>query len=535
MKQFLLAIFIITSALCLAQETATIDSKVSSVTIFRDRAMVTREGEAKLGKGIHKVILSNLPNEFDDASVRVSASGRGVIKILDVKVEYKAAVEAPEKIILAIDTRIDSLKLILGKLVDEISLFKKQKDVLNTFKAQISKGLNGKLSAGKWQTSEWTDLRKYFESGSREILDGQRIADQKRIRIEEQINLALKEKAQPGRENNKSYKEIQASIEIPETGTVALQASYLIRNANWSPLYDIRVNSSEKKGELHFFGMIRQSTGEDWNNVSVILSTAEPFVFKDLPLLSPWYIERHSERYPEAGANYIRGGRSDAVGSYFNGEAVSGKIPRVQEFSTIFNITTKYDIPSDNNAHKVEVAVTTLPISLEYTSIPKVSANVYLLGKMINTGDQTWLAGDVNIFIDDDYINRTIFNDVLPTDTLELSLGTDARIKIEKVLVNKFHQTKGVFNGTTKITYDYELRLTNNSKTHETVSVFDQLPVALEEVITVTPVDPALSFKDLPANKEIAWHLTLKPGEKKIVPFKFSIEYPSSQTIYGLE
>ena len=534
MKQFLLALCMISATLCFAQETITVDSKVSSVTIFRDRAMVTREGETKLNKGIHQITFSNLPNEFDDASVRVAAMGNGVIKILDVKVEYKAPVEVTETQKPLILKTLDSLKAARLKIVNQITLLEKKKEMLDLFKAQALKNLNEKLTAGTGQPKEWIDLQKYFQTNQTDILTELRVATREKQQTEDVLNVMERERQMSGGKTAQNSKEVLVTVETAERGNVTFRPSYLIRNAYWSPSYDLRVSSADKKGELHFFGVLRQSSGEDWKNVSLTLSTAEPILLKDIPVLPPWYLGKNPSPNT-TGQVYVRGGRSNEARYIVPDEEFNTQLPKVQELSTLFTVPEKYDIPGDNNPHKVEVSVTTLPMVYEFTAIPKVAPKVYLKGKMINTGDYAWLAGDVNVFIDNDYINRTNFDDILPSDTLELALGTDERTTIEKVLVNKYHETKGVFNGSALINYEYEIRITNNGKIDETVLVYDQLPISLHETIKVTPVEPKIEIKDLPGDKKITWTLNLKPGEKKNIPFKFSIEYPASKSIFGLE
>lgn len=518
MKQFILHLFVLTATACFAQDAITVDSRVSAATVFRDRAMITREGKTKLSKGVQKIVFPGITNTLSNESVRISAEGKGVIKILDVNVESKVSLESPEEKKRILDQRIDSAKQELAILSDEGSVLTKRKEMLELFKAQAIKNLNEKLSNGAGQTSEWAELQKYFDTNLTEIVTAQRRNSQKLSEVQDLLLVLNKEKAQIGGPTKKSSKEIYVSVECSEAGKFTFHPSYIVNEASWYPSYDMRLSSPEKKGDLHLFGMVQQATGEDWNNVSITFSNAEPLSLKNVEKLSPWYLaNRRYQMYESNNAAHDKNA------------AENGSL------STSFTAPETYDIPSDNNSHKVEVSVYSLPMNYAYTTIPKISPAVYLNGITTNSGDSPWLAGDVNVFIDNNYVNRTVLNDILPQDTLALSLGTDNSLHVERVLVNKFRESNGLFSKSVTLTLEYEIRITNNRKTEETVSVFDQIPTRLDEDILVTAIEPKVDSKTPPPNNGISWVVNLKPGEKRVVPIKFSVEYPANKTLYGLE
>lgn len=195
----------------------------------------------------------------------------------------------------------------------------------------------------------------------------------------------------------------------------------------------------------------------------------------------------------------------------------------------------KNTIPSDNSTHKVTIAINNLPIDFSYTSIPKTLEKVYVKGKVANKNDYPLLEGEINIFVDNDFVNRTFLNTVVPTDTLELALGIDESIKCEKILKNKFVESKGLFDGSKMITYDYEIKITNNRKTAEDISILDQLPISRNEKIKTELLIPKDLAEKLNDKKELKWDLKLNPGETKIIPLKFTIEFPNNINVYGLE
>ena len=93
------------------------------------------------------------------------------------------------------------------------------------------------------------------------------------------------------RERTPEKKSIYIAISGENKGTLTLMARYQIPGANWTPTYDVRVNHKNSKISLDYFGTVKQRTGEDLNNVTLSLSTAQPQISGHLPQLSPWYID----------------------------------------------------------------------------------------------------------------------------------------------------------------------------------------------------------------------------------------------------
>lgn len=77
--------------------------------------------------------------------------------------------------------------------------------------------------------------------------------------------------------------------------------------------------------------------------------------------------------------------------------------------------------------------------------------------------------------------------------------------------------------------------MTNNRKTEESIRVYDQLPIAMNEKIKIELLNPMIKEDEMDNDRKIEWDLKLKPGEKNILPFKYLVEFPKNQTVYGGE
>jgi len=640
-----------------------IESKVIEATVFKDRAMVTRSADVNLQKDENTIIFSELTTDIKDESVRISATGNGEIKILDVKVERKFTTEIRKDDTNALQKRIDALKAEMQVAYDQIAIYESKKQFIESLKAESIKYANQKILSSTNSTKEWNGILNFVDNNLKEIYSGIREQSAIRAKLDEEIKAIQLTMNQSQSVEQKNYKEIIVKIESSQNTKAEIQASYIVNSASWYPIYDARVDSKSKQVELDFFGMVHQSTGEDWKDIKLTFSTADPLSVKSLPKLDPWFVDVNPLPYnnnlrnsrsnetqfqvggysatydqnwglpngvgaitgyiidastgePLVGANVVINGTTigsatDVNGKYYIASVnsgiynvkvayigyettsvnleikakhianlnvpltqsdfaveeivITGNKPLIQknmtstnsvrivdetaytiespifsdvkakDISTTFEINTKNTIPSDNSTHKVTIAINNLPIDFSYTSIPKVLEKVYVKGKAANKNDYPLLEGEINIFVDNDFVNRTFLNTVVPTDTLELALGIDESIKCEKILKNKFVESKGLFDGSKMITYDYEIKITNNRKTAEDISILDQLPISRNEKIKTELLIPKDLAEKLNDKKELKWDLKLNPGETKIIPLKFTIEFPNNINVYGLE
>ncbi len=71
----------------LSQHLMRLESHVTAVTIYPDRASIKRERRIKLNKGQYQLIIPDLTPDLLDGSVRVYGRGNNRVRIEDVKVE----------------------------------------------------------------------------------------------------------------------------------------------------------------------------------------------------------------------------------------------------------------------------------------------------------------------------------------------------------------------------------------------------------------------------------------------------------------
>jgi uncharacterized protein (TIGR02231 family) len=132
----------------------------------------------------------------------------------------------------------------------------------------------------------------------------------------------------------------------------------------------------------------------------------------------------------------------------------------------------------------------------------------------------------------------------MPGEAFTLSLGVDDSIAVKRRIVKRFTEETGLTSSGRRVTHEYLVTLTNNKKTAERIVVREPTPVSRDEKIVVKVITPAeRDISSATVQKEIAreadgilaWRIDLKPGEKREVPIKLTIEHPADLNVTGLD
>ncbi len=527
----------------LSAEPVVVPSAVASVTVYNDRAAVTRVGQVSLQPGNYLLVFNNLPASIVDQSVRVSGEAAGA-KILDVHVETAFLDTIPEDRLRALQSKVQELQTEANELSDRLSILNTERDFILQIKAQTADNINKDLKVQRPTIEDWQKVLAFFDSNLNKNFAEQRKIVRDRADIQNKIDALQRQINQISPHLRRSVKNIVVEVQVAKAGEVRLFPTYVVVGARWYPQYDVRVSTESQDVELGYYGFIQQNTGEDWTNVEVSLSTARPDIGGVKPELFPWYIniaqpmpalqkgisnaQVTAHKIIELSDQSAAGGAMQAI------EAPAAEV-ETQSTSAMFRIPSQSTIPSDNVPHKVTIAIDQLHADFSYSSTPKLSPFVYLKAAVKNTTAAPFLGGNANIFSNDDFVAASSMKMTSPDESFDVYLGVDPAIKIERKLVNKFTDYTGTFTKNVRVTYEFSFTLENTKKTEQKISVQDQLPVSQNEKIVVEQVEP--SEKEVRRDDQgfMNWIITLNPGEKKSWKLKFNVEYPQGTAISGIE
>ncbi len=536
----------------------TVETEICNVTVYDNQALVTRRGVVQLTGEERELVIANLPVTLLSESVQVSSTGDAGGRLVEVRTEPTTTREATHPKVSQLSEEIGQLEDQRRQGQDALTLLNLQRNFIKNLGNQYLERLT------KSQNPEPLDLTQIGE-----LLDfvGERwqnlsgaIAQQDQE--QKQVNTQLQ--AVRGQFQQLSTPQIHESFNIIVTlepagaGELALLVSYRVKGASWQPVYDVHWQDSQQTARLSYLAQITQTTGEDWLGVALTLSTAQPGVGRQIPPITPWYIDLQQ---PSALANRTTTNpkehsapRPTLVNMPFAGIAPEPE-PRIdeelerlraqkeleespgQKGIVTFTLDSQATIPSDGVSHKVAIFHRDdYPCRAEYVAMSRQLNFAYLKATVMNPlNGVTLLPGQITIFRDNTFIGTSEIPNIAPGQDFQIDLGVDDGLKIERYLVERQIDKKLIGSQQREVaTYGYRLTVANLREQEAQVKVMEQLPVSCHSQLKVrlTDAHPHLEIGELGV---LEWWLTLPSLSCQELSYQFTVEYLPEFSVIGLD
>jgi uncharacterized protein (TIGR02231 family) len=547
-----------------AADVPTPDAKPREVTVYADRAEVVRIFKGDLAVGDQSLLFDNLPANVDFSSIRVE--GTGAFTLIDIRAETIQVKEVANEAIRALQAKIQAQELVQKELAlaeGRVAFRRSALDkVLGRLTSVGKESANPEMDPLKW--AAYLD----FQAEQQVALDKEATDLAKRVKESRQLVDAFNREISALNGNQSRSRNVaRVNLDVKTAGAAEVRLSYVVHGPSWKPVYDLRADTKAKSIEITYHAELRQSTGEDWQGVSLKLSTAEPSVGGREPEMSPWFLAKAEPvtldelRKESDGLN--RHG-SNATGRIAGEKQNFGAVTSNQfnEFSAksgsavladatvstaavvaggtaaTYVIERTTDIKSDNKMAKVTVMRLLLPSTYRHSCVPKLSSYVYLKTHATNKSDFTLLPGRTSVFLDGAFVANASMDLVPAGQEFWTFLGVDQSVSVERKELARREETSGVFGKKTlRTVFDQVFKVKNGKATEIDLVIWDQLPMGDHEDIKVVLEEPkyekdSTSFK-MNETKYVEWRHAVKAGEKRDVPFRFAIERPEDMQVIG--
>lgn len=523
-----------------------VSSRISAVTVYADRARITRGAEIEVPAGESTLRFGGLPEGLDESSVQAGGSSSGGLTILGLEIRDTYLEET-------VNQRVRELEGQLLALNDQQAALASQRRDVDERRQFLHRMRDGLAARGDKEAGpNLAEIKPLYEFYGAELdalgkqalaLDGaaRDLAPKKRV-IEEELERLRGSGA-------KQQKEVLVAVRADKPVAAKLSLAYNMSDASWQPLYDARINTRDGRIELSYYGVVRQETGEDWNNVKLSLSTARPSVGARMPELDPWWVQiaevrPMAKQRPDAETMARSNFMARDQAAYGVQEAPVPASVVVEEetaeidssgVSAVFDIKIPSTIPSDGEPHRVAVTTQQFEGKLEYVTTPKLADLAYLKARLTNGSGAPILGGEVNLFRDGDFVGQSHFNFIAQGAEFDFFLGVDDGVKItRKTLLDKSGEG-GVFAKVRQVTRKYETTIENFKPAPVTVTVYDQLPVSQDASIKVSGVKFSAAPKtEDKATGKLTWEFSIPSGKKQVLEEEFAVEWPADKQVSGL-
>jgi uncharacterized protein (TIGR02231 family) len=519
-----------------AQQEKKVDSKITNVTVFLNKAQIAREIKTRIEAGKTTLVITGLSSQVDKQSLQVAGKGNFIILGLSHQQNFLNEFNVPK----SLQALRDSLELIQQQLAIENS----QKEILRKEEQML---LSNQKIGGTTQNltvSELKAMADFYRTRLGDIVVSQMKLDQKIKKLSEAASKLQRQVAEQNDLYSRNTSEVLISLSADASTSVDLDLNYVVNNAGWEAVYDLRAIDTKSPVQLNYKANVYQATGENWNNVKLKLSTANPSLGGLKPELQTWYLDFYHPQYYRAdkGKAYKKmpsqapsmAGEIEAAPAKEEAQTVDQYTSTIQtSLNTEFSIGLPYTILSSSKPTVVDIRNHEVKASYLYSTAPKLDKDAFLIANATGWEEFSLLPGLANVFFEGTFVGTTYIDPNSTKDTLQISLGRDKRIVVMRQKLKDF-TSKKLIGTSRKESYAYEISIRNTKNEPVQIKVEDQIPVSSNSQIEVTVLDVGGANHKKDTGK-LLWEMNLQPNETKKVVYKFEVKYPKDKSIAGLE
>ncbi|PKM44598.1 MAG: aspartate ammonia-lyase [Gammaproteobacteria bacterium HGW-Gammaproteobacteria-1] len=510
---------------------------IEAVTVYPDRAQVTRRVSVELPAGSHTLLVANLPARLSEPSLQVRGQGGGRLLIGAVEARRVFSAQLAQE-------REQKLAAALRTLLDDKALLDGRRQALDTQAAFIEKlaqlpGAQGEDSGGTFAPEKWPAAWQAIGNGMADT-NKARVALQKESRsLDEQIKKAEQELNQI-RSGRRDSITAAIHVEAAQAGPATFELTYQVPGASWSPVYDARLATEQRRLHLTQAAWVRQASGEDWSEVALTLSTARPAAGAAMPELHPWWID-----FPRPMPMEARAKREMKADEMLAGVMASAPMMEAEEqvaetvasdFAVSYRVPGKVSVAADNARLRFVLAKQEFAVQLAARSVPRLDSRAFLYAEFELTGDASLLPGSWRLTRDDTYVGEVTQETLRPGAKPALAFGSDDAVEVQYHVVQDERSEKGVFSKDNRVERRYRIEVHNRHRIALPVSIYDQIPVARDQQIKVALSDDTTppAERDVDGNVGVLlWKQELKPQEKQTIRFGYDVSYPQGRDVPG--
>ncbi|MGP1385776.1 MAG: mucoidy inhibitor MuiA family protein [Thainema sp.] len=522
-----------------------IATQIVAVTVYRDRALIQRRGTVTWHDANTIVEVAGLPPMLQSDSIRVGVISDQV-QIREVQVSPAQPPKPEPAKLQQIRQDIQALQQQRQQTADQLSTLKLQQNFV------IELGQSAIQPFAQSLARQQTDLPQ--AQAFLDFVTERHQSCTANITELEQTHQSLCDRIQVLEQQLKDYNtpalakgfRLLVHLAATESGSCELELSYLVNQASWEPCYDLCL-TPDHQIQITYFGEVTQTSGEDWSNVAMQFSTAKPEEGNLPPAIAPWSIDiapssavaRAAEVETSLPLPYnmsLAGAAGSELPSALRRVQAQAQAAQKTEWQGMvcFPVAHRCTVPSDGNSHKVVILQDQYPCQLNYLAQPKQVGFAYTHAQVMNPLERLpLLPGKVNLFRGNTFVGSTAIAALLPGQAVDLSLGVDDRITLQRTQVQRELEPHHS-DPRQRLTLAYRISLTNHHAQAVQVTVQEPMPVSKNDQVTVhlvstnPPVNPASSTH---AAKLLSWTVDVAAESTQELFYQFTVDCPTNLSL----
>ena len=555
-------------------ETPTTAGTISKVTVYRGQAQVTRSIEIDLPAGTSELVVRDLPSRIVPESLYAQTSGN--LKVLSVRYREKAVSEDTRQEVKQLDDRIEQVTKKLKYAERNRALADQQWAMFEKLKDFTIAAAKGDLSRGLLTFEPVAKLTELIEKKGLEYNQQIMELEDNIAQLQKELELLDRQRKELTSGSSRTEREAMLFVSKEDRKKATIELNYLVNNANWQQQYNLRADPAKQSVLIEYNAVVNQNSGEDWNGVALSLSTAEPTMVSEPPVLEAMLVglartdpaqqqeqqrlftdEENLRKQQRARRSNIKLGNwanedlnrlaGDNQFFLFNASEVDvrafqkqiAQVSRVEGISVTYNLPGRLSLPSRSDQQLVTIASISARAEFTLVAMPLLTDYVYLQAELLNESDRILLPGEASMFRNGEFVGKSRLPQVTMGEKFTAGFGIDSQVQVAHELEEKKTRIQG---GNRIDTYNYRIALNNYKDADVKLRLLDRLPYTESDSIKIelekTNPDLSKDAEYLRTSRKkgiLRWDLNLKPKtvdeNATIVRYTYTMEYDRNMQI----
>jgi hypothetical protein len=556
---------------------------------------VTRTIAVPEDAGSLEIVVGRLPEQVVPNSL--FAEGGDAVEIRAVRYRTYAVSEEPREEVRELDRKILGTQQQIDLNNKRIALLAQRSGYLNRLEGFVAPTALADLAKGVLDAEALERISQFAFAQHEKIAEEQVALAQQGHDLGEQLALLQRKRAQITSDASLTEREAVLFLEKHAPGSAEVRLNYLVANCGWSPTYTMRSRAvgarqagvGAQQVRVEYNALVHQLTGEDWDGVTLTLSTASPALSATGPGLAPFHVTLASfaanqpqSQSPNSG--FALGGKFserdmiqavDKLSSQrYEAEQAASKAVAFDEVSRLswalndfsctlqqlelngdeialgvlrnethddsngpslsYRLRGNVSLASRSDQQMVRIMQTEMPSHLYHVAVPVLTSYVYREAELTNTSDEDLLAGPMSVYLDGRFVGQSDIPTVARGQTFVVGFGADPQLRTRRELADKEDDVQG---GNRETRFDYRLVVENFTGQAIAVRVLDRLPHAENGVdirITLGETSDPISRDKLYQRQErpmgiLRWDIEVPAGaageDARLVEYQYTVEY----------
>jgi uncharacterized protein (TIGR02231 family) len=527
------------------------ESTIERVTVFTDKAEITRTGEAEVGAGIESLLVEVPAYQIDTKSIQARVFGAG--EVFSVQFENVYVEEAPQEKVAELEAMLEKKTDARKELHSEKWILKKKETYLDAVITPPAIDGDRALRIEYPEAEDITAMLSTLEDAFSAVAARTLTIDKKIRDLDKEIARIEKELGSLRNPSSRKKGYIKVAFDSKKEQTVRLSISYLAYRASWTPFYKVNVAEDMSTIDLQMFASVRQMTGEDWQDCMITVSNVVPMRSVRLPRATDWTLDIPRAYRRDKEKSLMRAAApmalhedisaADGYGGAMEPEPAPAEFQQAE--ARQLPLAFEYDFDGAITIESQEKE-TLLPLFNRqvtgryfYYAVPRQTQQVFLVTEIESA--EELLAAQMSINFADRYVGTTYLPAKKAGESFELNLGVDRAVVVERTVTRDTVKETAFFGKMDAATINRELQITidieNRKNKPIALKVYDAVPVSRTDKIVVKDlvVTPPPREEDIYDQEGVyEWMLSVEPGTTEEISIGFSVQYPKDIQPVGL-